>query len=281
VEIGGGWLSGSLALLADAGHMFADAGALALALFALRAARRPADSTFSYGHRRYEVLAAFVNGLLLIGLSLWILAEAIQRLIAPEAVQGQAMFVTAVLGLAANLASFMVLREGEQNLNVRAAVMHVVGDVLGSVATIAAAAVILWSHWLPVDPLLSALVAVLILRGAWAVTRQSAHVLLEGAPLGFDVNGVAMDLTAAVPAVHSVHHVHVWSLTGEEPMVTLHAVLREGADREGSLRAIQRRLRERFGVGHATVQIESSACSDDEHGTALCGADGPQRHAHR
>jgi cobalt-zinc-cadmium efflux system protein len=276
VEVGGGWISGSLALFADAGHMLADAGALAMSLFALRAAKRPPTSVFSYGHQRYEVLAAFVNGIALLALSFWILAEAVQRLITPESVHARAMLVTAVLGLLANLTSFLVLRDGEHNLNLRAAVLHVLGDVLGSAATIAAAIAIMLTNWTPIDPLLSAFVAMLILRSAWNVTRHSAHVLLEGAPAGFDVKGVAMDLTAAVPAVSGVHHVHVWSLTGDKPMVTLHAVLRDGADRELTLRAIHLRLHERFGVEHATVQIEQSGCADSGHSPSGCGAD----HAH-
>jgi len=278
VEVVGGWISGSLALYADAGHMLADAGALALSVFALRASRRPPSTTFSYGHQRYEVLAAFVNGIALLALSVWILAEAVQRLIAPAPVHARAMLITAVFGLAANLGSFLILRDGEQNLNLRAAVLHVIGDVLGSAATIAAAVVILFMHWTPVDPLLSAFVAILILRSAWNVTRHSAHVLLEGAPSDFDVNGVAMDLTAAVPAVCGVHHVHVWSLTGEKPMMTLHAELRDGADRDVTLRAIQLRLRERFGVDHVTVQIEQSGCADVEHGVSGCGADHGHTH---
>jgi cobalt-zinc-cadmium efflux system protein len=262
VEVVGGVISGSLALIADAGHMLTDAGSLALALFAVRASRRPANSVYSYGHHRYEVLAAFVNGLALLVLSAWIIFEAVQRLRVPETVRGDVMLITAGLGLAANVAGFFVLRQGDSNLNVRAAILHVIGDALGSAATMVAAGLILATAWTPIDPLLSAFVAVLILRGGWNITRQSAHILLEGTPIGFEVENVERDLVASVPGVSSVHHVHVWSLNGERAMMTLHAVLSEDADRNSTLHAIQRRLRERFGVDHATVQLERHECPD-------------------
>ena len=182
VEVIGGWISGSLALLADAVHMLTDAASLALALVALRVAKRPADALFSYGQARYEVLAAFVNGLALLLLSAWIVFESIQRLLAPAPVIGSTMLVIATLGFIANLVSFLVLRDGEDSLNLRGAMLHVLGDLLGSAAAIAAALVILATGWTPIDPILSAFVAVLILKGGWRVTKESAHILLEGAP---------------------------------------------------------------------------------------------------
>lgn len=264
VEVAGGFIAHSLALIADAGHMLADSASLMLALFALRVGKQPADQLYSYGRQRYEVLAAFVNGLVLLALSLWIVIEAVQRLLHPEPVQGWIMLIVAGLGLLANIGAFLVLRDGEDNLNMRSAVLHVLGDLLASAAAMVAAGVILLTHWMPVDPLLSILVSLLILRGGWRVIRESAHILLEGTPPGFDAAAVSADLVAQVPGVSSVHHLHAWSLTDSKPMLTLHAQIAEGADQDGALSAIQKRLRERFGVAHATVQIERAGCAAGE-----------------
>jgi len=263
VEVIGGWISGSLALIADAVHMLTDAASLALALVALRIAKRPADALFSYGQVRYEVLAAFVNGLALLLLSGWIVFESIQRLLAPAPVIGSTMLLIAVLGFVANLVSFLVLRDGEDTLNLRGAMLHVLGDLLGSAAAIAAALVILATGWTPIDPILSAFVAVLILKGGWRVTRESAHILLEGAPRDLDTGALAHDLAASVPGVTGIHHLHAWSLTDKRPVMTLHAVLDEGTDRDTALGAIQQRLKAQFGDVHATVQIEQVACAGD------------------
>lgn len=271
VELAGGWLSGSLALIADAVHMLTDAASLALALVALRVARRPASTLFSYGQARYEVLAAFVNGLALLLLSAWIVVESIQRLLAPAPVIGTTMLVIAVLGFLANLAAFFVLRDGEDTLNMRGALLHVLGDLLGSAAAIAAALVILATGWTPIDPILSAFVALLILKGGWRVTRESAHILLEGAPRDLDTGALADDLAASVPGVTGIHHLHAWSLTDKRPVMTLHAVLDEGTDRDAALGAIQQRLKAQFGDVHATVQIEQAACPAHGCGPAALG----------
>ncbi|WP_029922337.1 cation diffusion facilitator family transporter [Nevskia soli] len=260
VEVVGGILAHSLALIADAGHMLTDSASLVLALFALRVGRRPADETYSYGRQRYEVLAAFVNGLVLLALSVWILIESARRLFEPQTVQGPVMLVVAGVGLLANIATFLILRDGEDNLNMRSAVLHVLGDLLASVAAMVAALVIIYTHWMPIDPLLSALVSLLILRGGWRVTRESAHILLEGTPPGIEIEEVSADVIAQVPGVSGVHHLHVWSLTDAKPMMTLHAVIAEETNQDTVLAAIQKRLSERFGVVHATVQIERGGC---------------------
>lgn len=271
VEAVGGFLSGSLALVADSIHMLTDAASLVLALVALRVAKRPADAVFSFGHARYEVLAAFVNGLALLVLSAWIIVESIQRLIHPEPVQSQTMLIVAALGFAANLAAFLVLRDGEDSLNLRSAILHVLGDLLGSAAAMAAAVVIMFSNWTTIDPILSIIVAGLILRGGWQVTRQSAHILLEGAPQDFDSDHLASDLAENVPGITSIHHLHAWSLTDDHRMMTLHAVMIEGSDRKDVLEGIQNRLRSHFGIAHVTVQLEHIECSGPG-----CH---PQRHA--
>jgi len=260
VEVAGGIIAHSLALIADAGHMLTDSASLVLALFALRVGKRPADQVYSYGRQRYEVLAAFVNGLVLLALSVWILIESVRRLFETQTVQGPVMLVVAGLGLLANIAAFLILRDGDDNLNMRSAVLHVLGDLLASAAAMVAAVIIIYTKWMPIDPILSGLVSLLILRGGWRVTRESAHILLEGTPPGIEVKEVSADVIAQVPGVSDVHHLHVWSLTDAKPMMTLHAVIEESANQDIVLAAIQKRLSERFGVVHATVQIEREVC---------------------
>ena len=255
-EVVGGLLSGSLALLADAGHMATDFAALALAWFAFRLARRPADWRRTYGFDRFSVLAAFVNGLALFALAVWIVVEAVHRLNEPTPVLGGPMLVIAILGLAVNIASFLVLhRSGGDSLNVRAATLHVIGDLLGSVGAIVAAGVILATGWYPIDPILSVLVSILILRAAWVVVRDSARILLEAAPPGFDTREACAAIRDAVPGVVKVHHMHAWSITEARPMVTLEADVAEDADIEAVRTAIKHVLTDRFGIGHATVEV--------------------------
>ncbi|MBW5798626.1 cation diffusion facilitator family transporter [Halomonas elongata] len=266
-ELVGGVLSGSLALLADAGHMLTDAAALALALFAAWISRRPADTRRSYGYHRVQVLAAFVNGLTLIAIVVWIAIEAVRRLFAPVAVAGSTMLVIAGVGLVVNLVVFAILHMGDrENLNIRGAALHVLGDLLGSVAAIVAAVVILLTGWTPIDPLLSLLVAALILRSAWKLTRESGHILLEGTPEGLDVDRVKRELAEQLPAVRDVHHVHAWSLTPGRHLMSLHAILEEGADQERVLVDIKTMLSDSFAVEHATIQVESWRGCVDESG---------------
>jgi len=265
-EVFGGIVSGSLALLADAGHMLTDSASLLLAWFAARLTHRPANAKQTYGYHRVQVLAAFVNGLLLIGIVIWIAIEAIQRFRSPVEVMSNTMLIIAVLGLAVNVIVFFLLHSGDSgNINIRGAVLHVIGDLLGSVAAIVAALVIMWTGWVTIDPLLSLLVAVLILRSAWKITAQSGHILLEGAPGDIDISRIERELPATLPGVQEIHHVHVWSLTPEKPVVTLHAALYADTDRVQILTSIKRLLHERFGVAHATIQIEAAGerCADE------------------
>jgi len=260
VELVGGLVAQSLALLADAGHMFTDAAALALALAAVAISRRPADARRSYGYHRAQVLAAFVNGLSLLLISAWICYEAVLRLLHPAAVQAVTMLVIAALGLAVNGIVFWVLHGGaDENLNVRGALAHVLGDLLGSVAAIVAGVVIYYTQWTPVDPLLSMLVALLIVRTGWRVTRESAHILLEGTPESLETERVESVL-AAVPGLDSVHHVHAWALTPQRRMLTLHAVLAPDVDGDHTTARIVALLREQLRVDHVTVQIERGNC---------------------
>jgi cobalt-zinc-cadmium efflux system protein len=200
VEVAGGIIAGSLALLADAGHMVSDAAALGMSWAALRVGKRPADQARSYGYKRLEVLAAFVNGLTLFVIAGWIVFEAARRFAHPVEVLGGPMLAVAVAGLLANIVAFIVLNGGNrENLNMRSAWLHVLGDILGFIVAIIAAIVILGTGWSPIDPLLSILVALLILRSAAGIVKSSAHILLEGTPPGLDLRVLRDDLSAAVP----------------------------------------------------------------------------------
>ena len=230
VEVIGGILSGSLALLADAGHMLADTMALGLAALAFRVSRRPADHRLTYGYQRFQMLAAFVNGLSLLVIVGWILFEAVRRFLAPPEVIGGTMLVVAGAGLIVNIVSFAVLHGGDRdNLNIRGAALHVAGDLLGSIAAIIAALVIIGTGWMPIDPILSVAVAMLILRSAWALVKRSAHVLLEGAPEWLDRDDMRDKIMGRVPAVTDIHHVHVWGLTPQDLMLTMHVRLKFAA----------------------------------------------------
>lgn len=256
-EILGGLISGSLALIADAVHMLTDTVALGFAWAAFRIARRPATWRHSYGFERVQVLAAFLNGVSLFVIAGWIVYEAVARYGQPVPILAGPMLAVAVLGLLVNLLVFRILRSGDRdNLNIRGAILHVIGDMLGSVAAIIAAVVILWTGWLPIDPILSVVVSLLVLRSAWLVVKDSFHILLEGTPDGLDPDLVRADLIEAIGGVRDVHHIHAWSISQERPMITLNACLIDGVDVVQTVTAIKQRLQERFGVGHATVEVD-------------------------
>ncbi len=263
-EVVGGLLTGSLALLADAGHMLTDTSALALAWLAFRLTDRPADRKRTYGYHRWPVLAAFINGLALLAIVAWIAIEAIARLLEPQPVLGGAMMVIATLGLVVNIVAFALLHGGDRdNLNLRGAALHVLGDLLGSVAALVAAGVIITTGWTPIDPLLSLLVAALLLRSAWYLLRQAGHVLLEGAPPAIDPHDVERELPAAVAGISDVHHVHVWSLSPERPMMSLHARATGEVDHDRLISGTKRFLHDRFGIEHTTLQVEyTDDCAD-------------------
>lgn len=259
-EAVGGLLSHSIALLAEAAHMLADCGSLILAVLAIRVSRRPARPDRTYGHRRYQPLAAYTNGLLLFAITVGVVVEAVKRLMSMPEVDGALMMGVAFAGGVANFVAFLIL-SGGSSLNERGARAHVLSDLLGSVAAVIGAGIILYFHWYPADPLLSLAVSVLILRSGWQLTRDSAQVLLEGTPRGFDAAAVEREL-AGLPNVRSVHHIHAWSLTGDTPIVTLHADCDDDADRQVVLETVTGTLRRRFGIEHVTVQIEYGECVD-------------------
>ncbi len=264
VEVIGGILSGSLALLADAGHMLTDTMALALAAVAFQVSKRPADTTLTYGYQRFQILAAFVNGLSLLFIVGWILYEAVNRFIAPQEVMGETMLIVAVAGLVVNIISFTVLHGGDrENLNIRGAALHVAGDLLGSIAAIVAAVVIIYTGWMQIDPILSIAVAILILKSAWVLVKRSAHVLLEGAPEWLDIDTMREHLIGKIPEVASIHHVHVWGLTPQDLMLTMHlCVSAQPENPTDIIRRVKAQLREEYGIGHSTIEIEVDDCAD-------------------
>lgn len=264
VEVAGGIISGSLALLADAGHMLTDTMALALAAVAFSVSKRPPDKRLTYGYQRFQILAAFVNGLSLLVIVGWILFEAVSRFLDPPEVMGRTMLAVATAGLVVNLISFVVLHGGDRdNLNIRGAALHVAGDLLGSVAAIAAALVILSTGWMAIDPILSVAVAMLILRSAWMLVKRSSHVLLEGAPEWLDLDAMQDKVVTRVPTVTSIHHVHVWGLTPQDLMLTMHVCMAVQPDNPTEvIRGVKNVLQDEYGIGHSTIEIETEDCAD-------------------
>ena len=265
VEVAGGILSGSLALLADAGHMLTDTMALALSAVAFRMSSRPADEKRSYGYQRFQILAAFVNGLSLLVIVGWILVEAIQRIVQPSPVMGQTMLIVATAGLCVNVIVFLILHGGDQdNLNMRGAALHVLGDLLGSIAAVTAALIILSTGWMPIDPLLSVGVAMLIFRSAWHLVKRSGHILLEGAPEWLDVDEMQSKIVAGNPEVKEIHHVHVWGLTPQHLMLTMHVALQQiQSDTTATVRSIKDLLKTEYGINHSTIEVECDDCADE------------------
>jgi cobalt-zinc-cadmium efflux system protein len=262
VEIAGGLVANSLTLLADAGHMFLDASALAFSWYAMRISQRVQDERLTYGYHRWQVLAAFVNGLTLMGLVAWVLLEAYSRLVNPEQMLPLPALAVATVGLIVNLIAFRWLHGAQPNANVASAALHVLGDLLGSAAAIVAALTVWLTGWLYADPLLALLIAAILGRGAWRVLRQSAHILLEGVPDGLQLGTIAATLTRKVAGVNDVHHLHAWALTAEKPLLTLHATVDQPVDLEQVVVQIKRVLNDDFGIDHSTIQVEHGACPD-------------------
>ena len=263
-EIIGGLISGSLALLADAGHMFSDGLALLLSWVAFKYSDKAADESRTFGWHRFQILAAFVNGLTLLLIAVWIVFEAIQRFFQPVEVMATPMIIIASLGLLINLIVFKILSGGDQeNLNLKSAMIHVLGDLLGSVAAILAALLIMAFGWHIADPILSVLVALLIIKSGWSVVKKSAHILLEGAPANIDEATVKQLLLSEIPAVIDVHHIHVWSLTNDIKLMTLHVQVDEIQHETDVLKLIKMLLQEHFEIQHTTIQVEHLPCPDD------------------
>jgi cobalt-zinc-cadmium efflux system protein len=261
VELVGSWLSGSLALLADAGHMLADGAALALALFASWIARRPATAQRSFGFLRLEVFAALVNGAVLIVIAIGIGIEAWRRMRAPPAVDGGLLLGVAGIGLLANVAAALILHRGHQHsLNQRGAYLHVLGDLLGSVGALLAGALVVAFGWTLADPLISVAIGALVLISAWRLVKESTDVLLEATPTHIALSDVH-ERIASVPGVESVHDLHLWTVTSGVVAMSGHLVVKNPTDNQPILEAVQGRMRA-LGIAHVTVQVEKEPTCD-------------------
>jgi len=269
-EIVGGLWTGSLALLADAGHVFLDVFALVLSFAAMRLALRPADSRHTFGYHRFQVLAAFINGATLLLISIEIFREAWTRWQTPEPILAGPMLVVAVVGLVANLLVAYTLHDHDhEDLNTRSAFLHVLGDAISSVGVIAAGAIILFTGWYWVDPLVSVLIGVIILLGAWRVLRESTHILNEGMPRGITAEEVVSAIQTATSGVSNVHDLHVWTIRPGFVALSAHVVLDDQALSQTmpSMHAIKDALRAQFAIEHTTIQFECSQCND---GALIC-----------
>ena len=260
VEVAGGVISGSLALLADAAHMLTDAASLALAWIGYKLAARPADETRTYGFARVRVLAAFTNGLALIALAAWILIEGVQRLQSPQPVIGPLLFGIAVIGLVVNLICFAVLHGGDrEDLNLRGALWHVAGDLLGSLAAIIAAIIIIKTGWMPIDPILSMLVAILVLVAGVRITKQSGHILIQGAPDTLTPEKVRAALGPELNEVASIDDIHIWSLSEKDTVITLKISANRSQSTEQLRARIRSKLTQSFAFSQLTVEIAQQA----------------------
>ncbi|MEM9623456.1 MAG: cation diffusion facilitator family transporter [Pseudomonadota bacterium] len=262
VELIAGLLTNALVLIADAGHMFLDAAALGLAWWAARISQRDPDQTLSYGYHRFQVLAAFVNGITLIALVVWIAFEAVTRVANPEAILPLPALAVATVGFFVNIIAFRWLHAASDRANVRSAALHVLGDLLGSVAAILAALAVYYFNWLYADPILALLILIILSRGAYQVIRESAHILLEGVPQGIDLAEIKRVICAQVPSVKEVHHVHAWALTAEKPLLTLHAQVDQAEQAHRVVAEIKAILTQTFGIAHSTIQVELEDCPD-------------------
>ena len=255
-EIVGGILTGSLALLADAGHMLGDSAALTLALGAAWLATRPATPERSFGYRRAEILAAFANGLALVAIAIWVFVEAIRRLGDPPRVLGGWMLLVAVIGLAVNLAAARILaRPAEENLNVQAALRHVFADIGAAAGVAVAAIVVLATGWRQADPIAGLAIALLILASSWTILRDSVTILLESTPAGIDAQEVGRRMAEAEGVVE-VHDLHIWTITSGFPTLSAHVLVRKGDDCHARRRELEHLLAQEFGLTHTTLQVE-------------------------
>jgi cobalt-zinc-cadmium efflux system protein len=268
IELAGGLISHSLALLSDAGHVLTDVFALGLAWFAVSQANRPADLRRSYGYHRVSILAALVNAVTLIVIVIVIAFEAVRRLANPEPVQGGIVIVAALAGIAINAFIVVGLRRETRNLNLRAALAHVVGDLAVSGGVVVGGAIILLTGWLPIDPLLSLAIAVLIAYGAWRIVRETVNLLMEGTPREINLAAVTSEITGT-PRISSMHDLHVWALSSEETALSVHVVVGDCplGEAEHVVRDLEKRLCDKFAIGHTTIQVESChPCGEINHG---------------
>lgn len=265
IEVVGGVISHSLALLSDAGHMLTDLFALILSWLAHRFSTKKSDLQRSYGYHRLQIIAAFVNGLTLFFIAIIIVIESIKRFIHPVDVEWKVMLVIALFGLIANIAVFLILHSKcENNINIRSAMLHVAGDILGSLAAIFASVVIMLTGWEIADPLLSVFVSVIILNSGYKIIKNSCHILLEGTPEGISSEKIKSHIMLELPEVIDVHHIHTWSLSDHYFIITMHAKIQQKVQHTTILYDIKKILLNKFGIAHSTVEIEYDECSDNK-----------------
>ena len=262
VEAVAGFYTGSLALLSDAGHMLTDVFALSLAFLALRFSQKPPTSTKTFGFYRAEILAAFFNSILLFAISAGILIEAYKRLLTPHEVKSLEMTIVAVIGLCINLiGAYILFKYQSGNLNIKGALYHVLSDALGSVGAIIAGIIMITTKWYYADSLISILVSVLIIRGAWVLFRESSHILLEGTPKGVDL-GAVQDCICSQEGVVSVHDLHAWTLTQGFEALSAHLVVENMDNSEDMIGKIKQSLSNKFKISHVTLQLEMEECEE-------------------
>ncbi|NUX01721.1 cation diffusion facilitator family transporter [Wolbachia endosymbiont of Madathamugadia hiepei] len=265
MEIVGGVISHSLALLSDAEHMLTDLFALVLSWVAHRFSAKKSDLQRSYGYHRLQIIAAFVNGLTLFLISAIIIIESIKRFIFPVNVEWQIMLMIAILGLIANIVVFFILHSKcESNINIKSAVLHVIGDILGSVAAILASIIIMLTGWQIVDPILSVFVSVIILNSGYKILKNSCHILLEGTPEVISAEEIKSELVSKLTEVIDVHHIHAWSLSDNYFIITMHAKIKRSVQHTDILYGIKKILLDKFEIAHSTVEIEYDECADDK-----------------
>jgi cobalt-zinc-cadmium efflux system protein len=268
VEVIGGFLTNSLALLSDAGHMLSDAVALGLSFFAIKLGEKKVTKDKTYGFKRFEIIAAALNGITLVLIAVYIFYEAFHRFQDPPSVQSTGMLIISTLGLIVNIVAAMILMKGDkENLNVRSALLHVIGDMLGSFGAIIAALLIMFFGWGWADPLASVIVAALVLFSGYRVTKDSLHILMEGAPIQIDSDSVKNALLK-IPAVIDLHDLHIWTITSGYPVLSCHLAIGETGSHDEVLKSAQKLLHDEFGIEHSTIQVErAEAGCPNPHGS--------------
>ena len=271
VEVIGGYIADSLILIADAGHMLIDFVAILTALFAVKITKKAPNENFSYGYHRGQVIAAFFNSLTLFATTIWIIIEGVQRLFKPHEISANIVIVFAVIGVAVNLFTMYLLQSGSKDdINIKSAFIHVVGDLFGYISAIIAGIVIKMTGWSQVDPILSIIFAIIIIKSAYSILKSSAHILMEGSPLELDKDQIIAKLKTSLPGVLEVHHMHIWSLTSNNHVLTAHVRTSPSQDHAQLIKQIRKILEHSFNIKHSTIEIEEDHCSDDEDHVHLC-----------
>lgn len=269
IEVIGGVVSHSLALLSDAGHVFTDLFALILSWIASKFSIKKSDLQRSYGYHRLQIIAAFVNGLTLFFIAVIIVVESIKRFIAPVNVEWQVMLGVAIFGLISNILVFFILHNNcENNINIKSAVLHVVGDILGSIAAILASLIIMLTDWQLADPILSIFVSVIILNSGYKIIKNSSHILLEGTPECISAEKIKEQIMSELTDIIDVHHIHVWSLSDSYFIITMHVRTPQGINHYDTLYHIKKILLDKFNIKHSTIEIEYNQCADDKKKTS-------------